>query len=186
MVYGFVKQRGGHIGVTSEPGHGTVFTMYFPRASEAARPVQEPGGPKALERGSGAILVVEDEEALRRFVARTLEEFGYNVLEASGPGKGIALAKRHRRIDLLITDVVMPRMNGPELAERVRAIRPGIRVLYIPGYTGGGLSHRGVGVVEKEARLLVKPFGAEALLQAVHAAFRGGHGPSQAGRRRLS
>lgn len=166
MVYGFVKRSGGHVGVYSEPGQGTTFRLYLPRVSEVSQPQHEVPSPAVVEKGTGTILVVEDEEGVRRCVVQTLEESGYAVLEATGPAKGIALAERYEgQIDLLIADVVMPDMNGPDLAARVRAVRPGIRVLFISGYTGDGLAQRGL--VEKEARLLAKPFGAQMLIQAV-------------------
>ena len=175
MVYGFVKQAGGHIGVYSEPGHGTTVKLYFPHVAGEAKATGPAAEPAPLQKGTGTVLVVEDEESVRRFVVQTLAESGYTVLEAADPQQGIALAEKHEgRIDLLLTDMVMPDMNGPELAKRVSAGRPGIRLLYVSGYTGDSLMQRGV--VPENMPLLVKPFGAGPLIQAVQAALRGSDG----------
>lgn len=173
MVYGFVKQAGGHIDVSSEPGQGATFRLYFPKAAEASRGAEEAGGSGAsgaMGKGEGTVLLVEDEEAVQRLVADALGESGYTVLEASSPENGIALAQQHAGpIDLLITDVVMPTMNGPALAERIRAVRPGIAVLFMSGYTADALDRRGF--TGMNARLLVKPFNSPSLLRATHEAL---------------
>jgi len=134
-VHGIVRQSNGFIAVDSEPGSGTTFTMYFP---EVAAPAQEPARdaePVAQEAGQETILLVEDEEAVRRIIGAALRQHGYRVLEASTPSGACELVEQHpERIDLLLSDVVMPGMNGPALAQRLVGARPSLRVLFISGY----------------------------------------------------
>jgi len=160
-VYGIIDQAGGWVEVDSERGRGTSFRIVLPAAA-APEPDAEldgtPGGP--------TLLLVEDEPALRQLVVMMLSEDGYNVLQAGNGLDAIAVAEQHRgRIDLLITDVVMPRLSGPELAQRLQGLRPGLEVLYMSGYNDNRLVSRGV--AEAKARLLVKPFTGEQLLAAV-------------------
>jgi two-component system cell cycle sensor histidine kinase/response regulator CckA len=169
MVYGIVKQAGGYVWVHSEVGRGTTFQVYLPRLDEpiAASGVEETPLPS---RGWETILLVEDEGSLRAMAREMLEAHGYRVIEASGPDDAIDTVARHPEpIHLLVTDVVMPRMNGRALAERLRTARPEMRVLYISGYTDDVIAHSGV--LESGTLLLEKPFTALALLGRVRAAL---------------
>lgn len=164
IVYGIVKQSGGEVFVDSRRGEGTVFTIYLPRASgipeSAAAPPQPP--PRA-ERGE-TILLVEDEDAVRRLVRNMLVRHGYAVLDAAGGEQALELFERHAdRIALLLTDVVMPGMSGRELAAQLRARRPGLKVVYMSGYTGDVLGDRGV--PEPGITLIQKPFTPRTLLR---------------------
>lgn len=160
-VYGVVKQSGGHIWVYSELGYGTAFKIYLPRMDEAARPEKATSGAGRKAFGTETILLVEDEEALRALTSRFLIDNGYTVLEAEHPAKAIQIAELHPGpIHLLLTDVVMPGMNGHMLAERTKQIRPQMKVLYMSGYTG--FSHRDL--LSGEVNILAKPFTRESLL----------------------
>ena len=158
-VYGVVKQSGGYIWVYSEPGHGTTFKIYLPKIEEEAIPTNH-GGPidaQSLPRGSGVVLLVEDERGVRELAREYLEMSGYKVLVAENGHTALELAALHvGTIDLLITDVVMPGINGKELADRVNTIRPGSKVLYMSGYTDHAIVRRGI--LAAGAVLLQKPF----------------------------
>jgi two-component system cell cycle sensor histidine kinase/response regulator CckA len=160
-VHGIVKQSGGHIWMYSEPGRGTTFKIYFPAAAglgeAGSAPVELPP-----PRGSEAILLVEDERAVRVVTRLTLESFGYRVREAGGGAEALeAVRGEGRPLDLLITDVIMPGMNGREVADAVRRLSPGTRVLYLSGYTDNAILQQGV--LEAGAAFLQKPFTAAAL-----------------------
>lgn len=160
-VYGVVKQSGGHIWVYSEPGYGTAFKIYLPRTDETARAEKASAAKARKAVGADTILLVEDEEPLRILTGRFLTDSGYTVLEAEHPAQAIQIAERHSGpIHLLLTDVVMPGMNGRMLAERMRQLRPQIKVLYMSGYTG--FSHRDL--LSGEVNILAKPFTRESLL----------------------
>jgi len=156
-VYGIVQRAGGHIRVKSEPGQGSTFTVYLPRV-EGASAVEEP------ERlvgdtlhGAETVLVVEDEDAVRSMVREALEARGYRVLVARNGVEALDLAGRYGDyIDLLVTDVVMPQMNGAELAQRLSHLRPGLRVLFVSGYTDDAVIR--TGVLEARTAFLQKPF----------------------------
>jgi two-component system cell cycle sensor histidine kinase/response regulator CckA len=168
MVYGIVKQAGGHVSAQSEPGRGTTFTIHLPRIDEpSAAEVHE--GPMP-SKGSETILLVEDEAALRAIAREILEEHGYRVIEAGGANEAIEIVNRHPEpIHLLLTDVVMRGMNGRALAESLAAARPGLRVLYMSGYTDDVIAHSGV--LEPGTLLITKPFTALALLGSVRQAL---------------
>jgi len=166
MVYGIVRQSGGHLRVFSRPGQGTTFQVYLPRIDEAVEsPSPEPAPAEAL-KGSGVVLLAEDEESVRSILRLTLQSHGYFVLEASSGEEALQVCTQHPgRIDLLVTDVVMPGMNGPSLAERMACLQPGIRVLFLSGYTDGAVlteAVRGPG-----AAFLQKPFFPADLMQKV-------------------
>jgi PAS domain S-box-containing protein len=136
MVYGIVTQSGGQITVTSEPGQGTTFTIYFPSVEPAALPVPDPPeSSKSARRGQGTILLAEDGEELRALARHILTEKGYEVIEARDGKQALSLAAtRLGEIDLLLTDVVMPRMGGYQLAEQLKALKPELKVIFISGY----------------------------------------------------
>jgi two-component system, cell cycle sensor histidine kinase and response regulator CckA len=136
-VHGIVHQSHGWIDVFSEPGEGASFTMYFPASLLPQNIASEPAATVELARGHETVLLVEDEEAVRLIISAVLRRQGYTVIETSSPVTALGLFERHaEEIDLLVTDVVMPVMNGPALAQRLVAIRPALRVLFISGYTG--------------------------------------------------
>jgi len=164
-VYGIVKQSGGHIWVYSEPGRGSVFRIYLPRAAGAAEELKPPE-PNAPQNGQETILLVEDEDSVRDFVRRILEGKGYRVRATGLPAEALQLAELHRgAIDLLIADVIMPEINGGELAQKVIALHPETKVLFISGYPHHSLGR--FGVIEPGKTFLEKPFSAEALASHV-------------------
>jgi len=137
-VYGIVRQSGGFIAFESEPGEGTTFVMHFPMAADHVPPAPPRPRPSAPE-GSGTVMLVEDEDAVRAIVAAVLRRQGYRVIEAGGAHTACELFEtHHHEVNLLITDVVMPEMNGPALAQRLIARRPSLRVLFISGYADLG------------------------------------------------
>jgi PAS domain S-box-containing protein len=163
-VYGIVQQSGGHISVSSAPNRGASFSVHLPAAEKPAPKEQLPEPP---EKGTGTILLVEDQTEVRRFVAAVLNSYGYRVLEASDGEEAMRICQSPGpRIDLLVTDVVMPRMRGPELAAHVHAAYPDLRVLYISGYTD--LAITGQIASEPGSDYLQKPFTPHALARKVH------------------
>ncbi len=155
-VYGIVKQWGGHLRLNSEPGRGTTFRIYFPlaegEAENSARAL-----PPALVPGSETILLVEDDRLVRRLTREILGSAGYTVLDAPNPVEALRiLQERDKSPDLVLTDIVMPQMSGRELAERLGALRPGIRVLYMSGYTDDAVVRHGIMAAEVE--FIQKPF----------------------------
>ncbi len=168
-VYGIVKQNNGFINVYSEPGQGTTFKVYLPRHAAAA--VRDPaGGAAKPPTGTETILVVEDEASLLEIAQTTLTEKGYTVLTARTPGEAIALAGSHPgEIHLLLTDVVLPEMNGRELQERLRPLRPAMKTVFMSGYTANVIAHRGV--LDEGIDFLQKPFSVKALTGKVREAL---------------
>ena len=170
MVYGFVKQSGGTVYVYSEPGRGTTFKIYLPRAEApagagAAGQAAQAPSPRDYN-GSETILVAEDEDAVRQLVANVLRRNGYTVLEAASARTALPLGEHYDgKIDLMITDVVMPGMSGPDLARQLKATRPDMPVLYLSGYTADAIAHHGV--LADGVKLLSKPFGPAVLGQTV-------------------
>jgi PAS domain S-box-containing protein len=157
MVYGFVKQSGGHIEVASEVGRGTTFKVYLPRTDETVRSRRLPEDAVALPGGTETILLVEDQDAVRTFARRVLLAGGYTVLEARDGEEALGVAQQYTApIHLLLTDVVMPRMSGPQLAELLARDRPGLRVLFVSGYADEANSR--CGVMEGGGAFLQKPF----------------------------
>jgi signal transduction histidine kinase len=171
-VYGVVQQSGGHIWVYSEPGQGATFKLYLPRVDEAVE--TEAAGPPAMvgERGSETILLVEDDEEVRAVARETLEAAGYVVLPAANATEALGLtADGSPRIQLLVTDVVMPQVSGRELAERLAPTYQNLRVLYISGYTDDAIVRHGI--VAKGTAFLQKPFTPGTLLRKVREVLDG-------------
>jgi two-component system, cell cycle sensor histidine kinase and response regulator CckA len=163
-VYGIVKQSGGHIEVNSELGVGTTFRLYFPQvAEEAEASSSEPSDKRSL-MGSETVLLVEDEEALRGVGRQMLEMYGYTVLLADDGAAGLELAQNHpHSIQLLMTDILMPKMGGIELAERLSTLRPELKVLYTSGYNDSASSLQRVA----GARYLQKPYAMKELARTL-------------------
>ena len=158
-VYGVVKQSGGYVWVYSEPGRGTSFKIYLPRIEETAVPAgrDSKSDMQIPQRGSETILLVEDEKGVRELAREYLASSGYTVIEAEDGHTALELAAMHvGQIHLLLTDVVMPGISGRELAERVSQIRPGIKIIYMSGYTDQAVVHHGI--LQNDAVLLQKPF----------------------------
>jgi PAS domain S-box-containing protein len=166
MVYGIVKQSGGYIWVYSEPDRGTCFKIYLPRVDQPADASADENRASPVRRGSETILLVEDDPQLRQLSSSVLARCGYKMLVAATPEEGLDICKaNHRQIRLLVTDVVMPHINGRELAEQILKICPNLRVLYISGYTGNAIVH--YGVLEEGIWFLPKPFTLSALVAKV-------------------
>jgi len=161
-VYGIVKQSGGHIAVESQRGEGSAFSVYLPRAEGVVEPtaLAAAGGAPG---GRESILLVEDEEAVRALVARYLRQLGYRVLEASDGPQALAVAAAARSIDLLLTDMVMPRLGGAELAARLRAARPGLPVLFVSGHSDQAQGLLQSGALGKGVAFLQKPYSTDEL-----------------------
>ncbi|MBN1103618.1 MAG: PocR ligand-binding domain-containing protein [Deltaproteobacteria bacterium] len=157
-IYGIVKQNNGFISVHSEPGEGTTFKIYLPRFETLVIEAEAVGkGPEALQGGTETVLMVEDESAILKIGKAMLESLGYTVLTADTPEEAVRLAGAHPGdIHLLFTDMVMPGMNGRELAEQIKAIRPGIGSLYMSGYTANVIAHHGV--LDEGVLFIHKPF----------------------------
>ncbi len=165
-VYGIVRQHDGHVRVESAPGRGTRFEIFLPLAAEASGAAAEPAHPRPAPPSGGRILLVEDEDMVRRLVAEALSGAGFEVLAAANGAEALARAAEvGGRLDLLLTDLIMPGMNGRELHRRLRAPYPDLPVLYVSGYTGDLLGHHGV--LEPGTNFLPKPFSIRALLAAV-------------------
>ena len=166
MVYGIVKQSGGHIWVYSEPDRGTTLKIYLPRVDQPSETTGAEHRPGSIKRGTETILLVEDDSQLRQLSSSVLAHCGYKMLVAATPEEGLEIFKAHHRdIRLLITDVVMPRMNGRQLAEQIMRISSDVRVLYISGYTNNAIVH--YGVLDAGLWFLPKPFTLSALMAKV-------------------
>ncbi len=165
-VYGITKQHNGHIWVYSEPGQGASFKVYLPVASQKHPPAEIQTGPGRIPHGNETILLVEDEDAVRQLVSETLEARGYRLLQARDPFTALTIANEYRgEIDLLLTDVVLPQMNGPELFKRIVMLYPNIKILYMSGYTDDVIVHHGV--LQSGTHFLQKPFSINSLEQKV-------------------
>ena len=166
MVYGIVKQSGGYIYVYSELGHGTTFNIYFPRIEEgeAKSAVEKPD--TQLHTGYETILLVEDEESVREMITHILRDSGYTVFETSCGTEAYSLFETNKeKISLLITDVILPKINGREIAGYLTSIKPALKVLYISGYTDDAVVHHGV--LEEQIAFLQKPFSPHFILMKV-------------------
>jgi PAS domain S-box-containing protein len=165
-VYGIVKQSGGNIWVYSEPGHGTTFRIYLPRIEEAAQAVKLDEAPEQSPRGSETILLVEDNAEVRSLVKTILQTQGYTVLEAAQGEEALRFSGQHEGlIHLMVTDMVMPEMNGRELAERLKPLRPNMKILFVSGYTDKAMLHHGE--LDPGMAFLQKPFTPQTLARKV-------------------
>ena len=167
-VYGIIKQSGGYIWVESVVGSGTSFEIYLPRVSETGEfaVVASSAAPAKTEQRNESVLLVEDESNLRRLACQYLQTQGYTVLEAADGAAAVQLCVGHKgRIDLLLTDVIMPGMNGHELAKRIMLLRPNTKVLYMTGYAENAIVHNGT--LDPGVNLLQKPFTLQALREKV-------------------
>jgi len=163
-VYGIVAQSGGWIWVYSEPGKGATFKLYFPQTGEAL--VQEPALARARLGGTETVLVVEDQDEVRRLAIKALTKYGYNVFSAANAKQAIAFCESHRGpLHLVLSDVVMPGLNGLELAKCLAVMRPDLKFLFMSGYTENAIMHHGV--LDVSAKYLQKPFTPEGLAESV-------------------
>jgi PAS domain S-box-containing protein len=164
MVYGIVKQNGGHVWVESKPGQGACFTIYLPKVERTVAPTI-PARAEAPPRGTETLLVVEDEKLLRGGICELLSSLGYTVLAASSGEEALSIASEQEHIDLLLTDVVMPKMSGRELAQTLGSLRPELKIIYMSGYTDDAVLRSGIN--ELHTGFLQKPFGLSALARKV-------------------
>jgi two-component system cell cycle sensor histidine kinase/response regulator CckA len=172
-VYGIVKQSGGNIWISSEPLKGTTFKIYLPKVEGALDPLHRRADSASLREGTEVVLLVEDETPVLDLVARFLRHQGYTVLEAADGEQALRIAEAHgkERIHLLLTDVVMPKMNGRELADRLKRLRPDLKVLFISGYTDNAIVRHGV--LDAGVNFLQKPFSVATLGQKIRGALDG-------------
>jgi PAS domain S-box-containing protein len=172
-VYGIVKEAGGHVEIYTERDQGTAFKIYLPAVVDEAAAVAGDTR-ETIDAAGETILLVEDEEKVRQLAERILVENGYRVMTALDGGAALELAGEHSgEIDLLLTDVVMPQISGPQLAKNLREVQPDLRALFMSGYTGEVISRHGV--VEEGVSLIEKPFDSKGLLHAVSNALHGNH-----------
>jgi CheY-like chemotaxis protein len=169
MVYGFVRQSGGAISIDSAPGRGSTFCLLLPRTDDTTAHIPASKPSIAIERGTGTVLIVEDERALRRLAATVLGQAGYRTLEASDGQQALDIFTVHsRNIVMVVTDVVMPRMGGIELARRLRKSHPDLPILFVTGYVDQSESLEG----SLHTPVLLKPFAPDAFLRAVASALQ--------------
>ncbi len=169
-VYGIIKQNGGFINVYSEPGKGTTFKMYIPRSLEEGE-VKKEAEEVLITSGTGTVLLVEDEDMVRKITTEMLEAIGYTTLSIGSPMEALSLFKNDdTHVDLVITDMVMPQMSGKELSDRIKAMRPGVKVLFMSGYSTNVIADQGVLV--EGVHFIQKPFGMNDLARKVHDAIK--------------
>ena len=169
-VHGIVRQLGGTVSLDSELGKGTTFRVYLPRATQGSKASEAPRKPAAPRTGTERVLVVEDEPALRAMTCRVLRSAGYQVADASKPSLALKAAESEA-FDVVITDLVLPEMNGRELVTRLRALKPALRVLYMSGYPGGALTAQQL--ADDGVPFMPKPFTPDVLLHKVREALDG-------------
>jgi len=157
QVHGFIKQSGGHIRIYSEVGHGTTVKLYLPRSLDAGeRSAATPVRARETTRRNLTVMVVEDEVGVREFTTEALTELGFDVLAAEAPDLALDLLDAHPEIRLMLTDVVMPGMNGRILADEAQRRRPDLKVVFMTGYTQNAIIHNGV--LDAGVHLITKPF----------------------------
>jgi len=170
MIYGIVRQNSGFINVYSELGYGSTFQLFFPRSQGSV----EPAAKSVQEElsGTGRVLLVEDDPLVREMSLRMLQTMGYTVTPAEGPLAAIEICKAEQQIDLVLTDVVMPGMNGKEMVDVIESLRPGIKILFMSGYTADLVAQRGV--IDERRCFIQKPFDMQALHKMIKAALLAG------------
>jgi CheY-like chemotaxis protein len=165
-VYGIIKQSGGSIWVYSEPGKGTTFKIYLPRVEESAEEYKRPVPSGDLSKGSETILLVEDDELVRKLARDVLETSGYRVLEAANGEAALAICEQNEDvIHLLLSDVVMPKLSGRDVANRLQSLHPEMRIVYMSGYANNAIVHHGV--LDEGTWFIQKPFSPHELAQKV-------------------
>ena len=164
MVYGIVKQHNGYINVYSEPGKGTTFKIYLPLIV-AAQPGEKKSPPESMPRGRETVLLAEDSKEVRTLMRTILGDFGYRVIEAVDGEDALQKFREHPDIDLLVSDIIMPRKNGNELYQELIKIRPGMKALFTSGYTANIVNTRGI--LDSGLELVLKPLSPAKLLQKV-------------------
>jgi two-component system, cell cycle sensor histidine kinase and response regulator CckA len=164
-VYGIVKQSGGVIDVESEPGQGTTFHIFLPAVADMAVDAAHAAPRPAAAVESASILLIEDDAALRRLLARSLERVGHRVRDAADSADALALLAKDPEIDLLVTDAVLPGQSGPNLARQIEADRPSLRVLFISGYSDDAILR--LGLLNEQEAFLQKPFGPRTFVHKV-------------------
>jgi two-component system cell cycle sensor histidine kinase/response regulator CckA len=165
-VYGIVKQSGGYIWVYSELNKGSVFKTYLPLVNESAQPIRQKETDSANYRGSETILLAEDSDSLREMAKEYLESVGYRVIESASGKDALERAKAFEGIiHLLLTDIVMPEMSGPELAAQIAALRPGIRIIFTSGYTDDAIARQGI--LDPAVAFIQKPYRPKALARKI-------------------
>ena len=168
-VYGIVKQNGGFLNVRSEPGQGSIFRIYLPRHKDTGTETTGDESETQMQGGTETVLIVEDEETVLKLGRAMLETLGYNVLSARSADQALQLTKGYTgKIDLLLTDVIMPDMNGKELSERIIAVKPGLKCLYMSGYTADVIAHQGI--LDKGVQFISKPFSLKELAAKIREA----------------
>ncbi len=170
-VYGIIKQSGGDIWVSSEPGKGTIFEIYFPQVDEPLQESLKGSFQKGLRGGNETILIVEDEDGVRKLTRKILSRQGYKILEASGGGDALLLCEQcNEPIHLLLSDVVMPGISGPELARRIKTLSPDVKVLFMSGYADQAIFLGGI--LDEKAYFIQKPFSARNLVEKIQEVIR--------------
>ncbi|OGF67173.1 MAG: hypothetical protein A2Y62_07110, partial [Candidatus Fischerbacteria bacterium RBG_13_37_8] len=165
-VYGIVKQTGGSISVYSEPSKGTTFKIYLPRIDEPFQKEKKQKMKESMSGGGETVLIVEDDDMVRKLAVRILQQRGYKIIEAENPKQALSLCKKQSgKIDLILTDVVMPSMSGNELVKKIKKIRPEIKVLYMSGYPDNSFNHHAF--LEKGINYIQKPFSTANLAQKI-------------------
>ncbi|MBX9846944.1 MAG: response regulator, partial [Xanthobacteraceae bacterium] len=176
QVHGYIKQSGGHLAIYSEPGHGTTVKLYLPRhfgQEEGAARRAIRGSDVPLSEGHETILLVEDDADVRKLTVDMLQELGYATLDAENADQALAHLDANPDIAMMITDVVMPGMNGRLLANEVRIRRPGLPVLFTTGYTRNAIVHHGV--LDPDVHVIIKPYTLETLAMNVRSLLRPGN-----------
>jgi CheY-like chemotaxis protein len=170
MVFGFVKQSGGHLKIYSEEGHGTSVKIYLPRATGVNQTAAEAQMSANIEGGNETILVVEDDPLVRRYVVTQIESLGYTTLEAANASDALQIIYNFPAIDLLFTDVIMPApMNGRQLVDEALKRRPGLKTLFTSGYTENAIVHHGR--LDSGVLLLAKPYRKSELARMIRLAL---------------